>query len=401
MSHRRIVWAVMLLGLVPAGYAPGRADDDPTFLDKKLSYWLQQLTAGKDARARRRGVLAVEQVGHAGSRKVIPALVKALEEDKDPSVRAAAAHATGRAVARAMEQARTDKKDPLPRFDAARDALAKALRTDRSDAVREAAAGALGDIGPDARAAAGVLGAALKAKPPALVKAAASALRRMGKDARDAQAELLGLLGDRTADAEARTDAALALGQFGPDAAAALPVLKGVLADAKAALPTRRAAAETLGKMGREAGDAAGALAAVLTAKDAGAELRLAAVTALDQVGPGAKAAVPALVKATADGDRVVRCLAMQLLGRLGKDLDAHQHAAVVALLKCADDPNVEVCVAAIESLAALSAAQGLTSGDADAAVKKLDAILAREGRKPIRQAAQAAREKIRPPKKK
>jgi HEAT repeat protein len=396
MLHRWTPFAlliVLMLLLAPTG----RAEDEPTLRDRKLSAWLTDLHEGKDPKTRKQGVLAVELIGQERSRKVVPALVKALQEDKDAGVRAYAARAVGRSVAKAMEQARADKKDELPRFDNARDALAKALRTEKSETVREAAATALGYIGPDARGAVGSLAFALKDKNPATVKAAATALKRMGKDARDALDELQTLLGDKKADTEARTDAAVALGQIRPTAIQALPVMKEVLADTKANLPIRRAVAEALGKMGRDGSDAAAALADVLTAKDSHVDLRLAAVTSIEQFGTDGKPAVPALIKAAADSDRFVRCLAMQVLGRMGRELDTHRKDAVKALLKSADDSNVEVSVAAIEALAALSA-DGL-AGEADEVVKKLDAIIRREGRRAIREAAQTARDKIRPKK--
>jgi HEAT repeat protein len=397
MLRRWIVFALMIalqLVLVPAG----RAEDEPTFADRKLSAWLTDLHEGKDVKTRKRGVLALELIGQERSKKVIPALVKALQEDKDASIRAAAARAVGRSVAKVMDQARADKKEELPRFDNARDALAKALRTEKAETVREAAATALGEIGPDARGAVGSLASALKDKHLPTVKAAATALRRMGKDARDAQDELQTLLGDKKADTEARTDAAVALGQIRPTAIQSLSVMKEVLADAKTEAVIRRAVADALGKMGRDASDATGTLAGVLTAKDSPVDLRLAAVTAIDQFGRDGSAAIPALIKAAVDNDRFVRCLAMQVLGRMGRELDTHRKDAVKALLKSADDGNVEVSVAAIESLAALSA-DGL-AGESDEVVKKLDSIIRREGRKSIREAAQIARDKIRPKKK-
>jgi HEAT repeat protein len=396
MLHRGIGIALLAVLSLPLFV---RADDDePTFLDQKLSYWLKLLHEGKDRAARRKGMIGVEQIGYDNSKKVMPALVKALEEDKDPVLRAAAARAVGRAVAKTMANAREDKKEVLPRFDNARDALAKALRGEKVDDVREAAALALGDIGGDARGAVGALALALKDKHTATVRAAATALRRMGRDAREAQAELQTLLADKKADAEARTEAALALGLARPDVAAALPVLREVLADKSADPALRKAVAESIGKLGKDAADASPTLAVVLIDKDSKPELRLAAVTALDQLGAEARAAIPALIKATADSERVVRCLAMQTLGRLGKDLDDNRKEAVKALLKAVDDSNAEVSVAAIESLGALSS-EGLGS-EADTVVKKLDSILRRGDRKVITNAAAAARDKIRPKKK-
>lgn len=404
---RRCTLPGILTWIVLGMTAPLPAQDEPTFLDRKLSDWLTQLESGKDGKARRRGVLAVEQIGHAGSRKVVPALTKALREDTDPAVRTAAARAAGRTMARALEQARSDKKDDLPRFDATRDALAAALRTDRSEAVREAAALALGDLGPDARAATGALALALEDKHVPTVRAAAAALRRIGSEAGDAREALQRLLATREGDAEARADAALSLGQIRFDPAV-LPVLRAALTDASADARVRRAAAETLGKLGKESGDAAGDLGKVLTARETSADLRLAAATALEQIGTEGKAAIPALLLAISDAAqvrqmgehaRVIRCLAMHALGRLGKDLAERRKDTVAALLRATEDPNVEVCVTAIETLAALTA-EG-QAADSDAVVQKLDAILQREGRKAIREAAEAARERLRPKKEK
>jgi HEAT repeat protein len=389
---------VALVILVAGQGATGRDDDEPTFFDKKLSYWLKQLQEGKDARARRGGLLAVEQIGHARSRKVVPALVKAMREDKDEKVRAAAARAVGRAVAKAFEQARADKKDELPRFDDARDALASTLRTEKADPVREAAAAALGDIGPDARGAVGALAVALKDRHAATVRAAASALRRMGKDAKEAQAELQAVVGNSKEDLDARTEAAVALGLIDADVAQALPVMRKVVGDAKADTKLRKAVAEALGKWGKDAGDASATLGLVLVTKTTPVELRTAAVTALSQFGAEAKEAIPALIRAVDDNDNVVRCLAMQTLGQLGRELGDHREKAVKAILKGTEASNIEVAVSAVETLGGL-APDGLGS-EVDEVIKRLDAILKREGRKALREAAQAARDKIRPPKK-
>jgi HEAT repeat protein len=422
MTHR---WPLLLavLALTLGAIAPTKADDDePVYLTRKLSEWLDLLAKGKDAKDRERGVFGVEGVGHSRSRKVVPALVAALREDADPGVRAKAARATGRACAKALAQAREDKKDELPKFDSAREALETALRTDKSDAVREASAAALGDMGSDARGAAGALGLALKDAHAGTVAAAASALRRMGRDAREAESPLLALLADAGADDEVRTDAARALGQILADVPAAMKVMTAALADDKVPAPKidekdkskeeverlrkealeaaqmkrtllRRAVAESLGKWGKDAADASPALALMLIDKNSSEELRFSAITALEQFGPAAKAAVPALVKATADEDRTVRILAMQSLGRLHEVLEENRRPAIEAMLEATKDSSAEVCVCAAESLAALSAT-GL--GEEKAKVlKRLEEVVKREGRKAIREAAQAARDKI------
>src|SRR4029078_10933922 len=68
---------LLLLGALAACVclAAARADDEdePSFAGKKLSYWLSQLTEGKDAKDRQRGVIGVEQIGQHGRRKGGPA----------------------------------------------------------------------------------------------------------------------------------------------------------------------------------------------------------------------------------------------------------------------------------------------------------------------------------------
>ena len=56
-----------------------------------------------------------------------------------------------------------------------------------------------------------------------------------------------------------------------------------------------------------------------------------------------------------ADPERYVRVLAMHALGRLGKELEEQRGPAVKAILKSTDDSNVEVAVAAIETLGTLA----------------------------------------------
>lgn len=398
---------ILSVGVIIAAVAAARAQEiEPTFLDRKMSAWIDDVQNGKTVKERRRAILVLEQIGYAGSRKIMPPLVQAVREDKDEAVRAAAARAVGRAAAKALEQARADKKDELPRFDNARDALATAVRADKAEKVREAAALALGDLGYDARTAVGSLAAALKDKHKGTVNAAAAALKRIGREASEAQPELQVLLADKKADVEARVDAAVCLGQIRPDVPQALPGLKEALADEKADARIRRAVAEALGKLGKDAADATPALAAALIAKDSPPDLRLAAVGALDQFGAAGKDAIPALVKAVGDpalhkavGDdvRFLRCLGLHALGRMGDELRGQRKAVVAVVLKAMDDPNVEVCISAVETLGALGA-DGI-GGEMKDVVKQLDALLKREGRKSIREAATATRDKLVPKK--
>jgi hypothetical protein len=314
-------------------------------------------------------------------------------------VRQAAARGVGRTVRAMLVQAREDKLEEMPRFDDARTALSGSLRTDKADAVREACAEALGAIGPDARATVGALAGALKDKHPGTVTAAAGALRRMGRDAREAVSDLQQLLADKKAGAVARTHAAAALGHLPTEARDTVPTLREVLGDVKAPATVRRTAAETLGRLGRDAGVAAGTLGTVLTGKDSSDALRLAAATALDQIGPDARAALPALVKAVADADRTVGCVAMHAIGRMSAQLADQRKGAVTALVRCLDDSSIEARMAAIQTLGVVGS-DGLGE-QTEEVLKRLDGLITREGRKVVRDAAQNARDKIRPKAKK
>src|SRR5262249_45759176 len=154
-------------------------------------------------------VLALERVG-VTNKKVVPALVKAVRDDKNDRVRSSAARAVGRLVAKIIANAREDKEE-VPKFDNAISTLKEVLRSKAADKVRESAAIALGTIGPDARAAASDLSLTLKDKNADVVTASAVALRRMGEAAKDAASDLTTLLSNKKAPTLARTEAALAL----------------------------------------------------------------------------------------------------------------------------------------------------------------------------------------------
>lgn len=407
MSRRRVVPSLLTLLFVAA--VPGlRADDEPEFKGKALSYWIKQINEGPSPQDRIRGVLAVEQIGYWSSKdKALPALIRAMRQDKEPKVRAAGARALGRAIVRAFEIAVEDGKDK-PKLDKQRDELAAVLKTDKADAVREAAAWALGDLGPDARGSVGTLAGALKDKHAGTVRAAASALRKVGKDAREAEPDLVKLLADARADVVARTEAARCVGFTRVDPAGMLAALKEVAADGKADAGLRRVVCETIGKLGKDGVEASAVLGAVLAEgvparatdaeKAARAALRLAAASALDEFGSSAKAALPQLIKAVADEDRFVRCKALHSLGQMGLSLDRHRGDAWKAIKAATDDTNTEVAVAALDAIGSL-ASEGL-GARVDDALKHLDALLEREGRKAIVEAAKAAREKLRPKKK-
>jgi hypothetical protein len=394
LTMSRPALSLLLLSIVWVLVPAIRGDDaEPAVGGKKLSAWVAQLEA-KDSGQRRRAVLALRLLGADHAKKVAPALIKALRDDGDERVRRSAALALGNCVSRAFAKARKADAEDLPRFDDARDALASRLKADKSAAVREGCAMALGEIGFDARGAVGALATALKDKHEGTRAEAAIALRRIGREARDAAAELQEALADKKLDSRTRTEAARALGHVGSDASAALPTFKEVVADPKADVELRKAVAETLGRIGREGAEASETLGGVLTAKGTPPELRLAVVTTLDTLGAEAKAALPALLKAVNDDERTVRCVALHAIGHMGKELDTHRKSAVNALVRCLTDISLEVRLSAIEAIRVLGP-DGL--GDETARVtKQLEEAVRREGIKTVREAAQAALDKLR-----
>ena len=348
------ILAVLAVGMVLCPVA--HADEEPTFRDRPLSAWVAVLTSDADVKHRQGALIALERIGPLKSAKVLPAVVAALASpDQDEAVRAAAAQALGRIYDRVKEDNET------LRWDAARDGLAAAVRTDKSARVREAAATALGRLEGDAAKAVPELKAALKDPQPVVRSAAAEALRRIAvdkeaaEDVASALPELEQLLKDRDADHLGRAAAALAIGQVGaPAAVAAVGTLADAAADDKAPADVRRAAAEALGRLGADAGAAAGRLGSVLSAGDAPPEVRRAAAGALDRFGPAAKPALAALKKSVDDDDKFLRVVSMHALGRLNLDPGGEVKEVVAVLLPRIDDDVVEVRVAAIQAAAAL-----------------------------------------------
>ena len=191
----------------------------------------------------------------------------------------------------------------------------------RLETARESAVRVLGQIGPDAAAAVGVLAEALC---------------------------------DR--NRRVRLAAVRALGAIGPAARPALPAVVKALAEPD---PVRRAAAEALPRIdpnwagSPELADAVAALAADL--KRTG-EIGQGAADALVAVGP---ASVPALVRALASDDRIEREAAATTLGRLGPAA----RDAVPALRGALQDAHSWVRDAAARALRAIDPEAGPPTG--------------------------------------
>jgi HEAT repeat protein len=287
-----------------------------------------------------------------------PTLEKALAEDSDPRVRAAAAYALGAFGERAAALAaalRTALHDPDPRVrrSAARalgrlgEAAAEAVKDlcellkDPEMLVRRDAVTALGSVGsPTARPAVRPLLDLLKRESDGVVRRAAldKLVGLVGPDDRTAATELYPLLkGD---DPDAARSAAFVLANIGGhDAAPALPVLQKTLREDDE--QSQALAAAALASLGPEAAPAVLDLARVLTRSKTFTVRRNAAL-ALGQIGPKARDAVPLLMEALAPSEtQEVRMFAAEAIMKVGSP---GNDAAVPALLRIVEsDPDPQV----------------------------------------------------------
>lgn len=341
------------------------ADDDPVVANKKMSEWLEILQNKSIAVKQRRAALVVLSIHGSRVSGTVLALIAALE-DPEEDIRRGAAQTLGRMGMDA---------------DRAVTPLAEVVRADKADSVRLAAATALGRLGPKARPAALALAAALKDKHAGTRAAAAEAIGLVNAPAADVVLGLVEALGD--ADRAVRSNALTTLGRFDRKTPAAVSALANLLT--KDEFPDiRRKAAESLGQLGADARAAVPGLAQALQDKDV--DVRRWTAIALGKIGPAANAALPALAGALKkDPDSFVRGHAAHALGNLGKE-------AVPALLDCVlKEAIIEVRLAAIEAL-------GNIGPDAGEAVKVLNTART-DGRASVREAAEAALEKITPKK--
>ncbi|HZV06452.1 MAG TPA: HEAT repeat domain-containing protein [Gemmataceae bacterium] len=358
-------------------------EDEPQFRGKKLSEWIEQLQNGKTLRDRKAGLLALQLIGPRKSRKVTQALIAAVRENTEDTIRIGAAHALGEIAAKARDE------DDIP-IEKIRDALAASLRTDKKPNVRRACAKALGEMKGRATLAVDVLAIALKDADAGTRTEAAGALRQLGRNAYDALAELQTALRNAKLERLTRLHCADALGQIGSDEA--VPSLKEVLADNKSDMELRRACAHALGELGQKAANAVPALASALTAKESNVELRRACAEALDGIGSEARPALTALRTALKDEDQFVRSLSLHAISQMGQELGDERKLAIDGILTVMDDNVLEVRIAAIQALGNLGA-EGL--GDQNKAVVARLTAATRDPQKAVSEAAKVALKKL------
>jgi HEAT repeat protein len=394
------------------------ADDDPVLQNKRLSEWIE-LLRGEQAQITRQtllqamgcsashpkvwqpwllqrreaGLLAVSLIGPQKSPNVFPALLGALRNDPEESLRRGAAQSLGRLGRKVHEDNKEMRGTPI-KLTEVRNGLVEALRADNSPKVREACARSLGQLQEDATDGIPALVHALKDTDENTQAAAGEALRILGLTItiRDKLPELEEAFKNPKTNTMARVQVALTIGLIGRSVAVDNKVLREVLKDAKAPGDLRVTVAETLGALGSSS--AVEDLTAVLGAKDSSQALRHACLAALDTFGADAKPALPELKKGLNDKDKFIRTQSMHVLGRIGKELGPESKEIVKELLKITNDPIFEVRLAAIETLGNLGAE---AIGDDLPMVLERLTELAKDGQRTIRDAAEDAKKKLKP----
>lgn len=237
--------------------------------------------------------------------------------------------------------------------------LMRILREEKDPGKRTQAAFALGQFGPEAKAAVPLLVACLKEKDDELRKRAAHSLENIGSLASSDVPNLCAALKD--SDPDVRTSIAQCLVKMGLAAKSAVPSIIEALNDKDVSV--RKLCVTALGRIGPEAEEAVGALMEVL--KDPEPELRSQAAIALGKIGPAAKKAVPALTETLKNNDKSLRINAITALEGLGVEAKA----AIPELMKLLRNGDKDVQFAACSALGAIGP-------DAKEAVPKMLALI-------------------------
>jgi HEAT repeat protein len=360
----------MIGALLTVGFWLGAAlGQTPAGDEEVLRRVLKVLAEAQEPQRRQAAVLALEAFGPQAP-GVLLALTEALRKDPSPLVRSAAAQVLG--------QMGEDARRAIP-------SLTEALRQDAAPAVRAAAAKALGGkLVPYSKTAVLALGEALSDPDDDTRTAAAEALRNLGSEARAALRPLLETLKNPKAGRFTHIYALQAVCRF-PDAAEEiLPVVRHVL-EQSADGSVRQAAVEGLGRFGAAARPLVPIVVRYFQDKKSPPSLRMTCAEALLAIGLEAAVGWPAVQAALSDADAGVRTQAIRLAGALG----SVEPRVVPALLERAlQDVHVEARLAAIQELGRL----GSRAREAEPALRRL---AQQDSRAVIRQAAQAAVEKI------
>ncbi|MCI0461646.1 MAG: HEAT repeat domain-containing protein [Gemmataceae bacterium] len=366
--------AILLIGLASLLALPLRAPGGTEVGGKRTAEWLKILLADKEAKQRRRALIALEIIGPKGDR-VLQGLTIALRQETDSELR--------REVAQTLGRMGEDARSAIPD-------LTQSLSGDKHGPVREAAAKALGEMGALAKKAIPTLAAALKDSHPGTRTAAAAALKGLAGEIESVLTQVLDLIKDgkdANSPPVARVYAAQMIGQLGIRAPVVVPVLTAVMADEGDHPQVRQAVADALARFEFRAEEAAKPLARAAVDTKAPIDLRRSALMALGKVTTDPKVVWPAAKAALDDKDATLRAQAVRVAGPVGR---AEQEVVPTLARVAQKDKNIEVRLAAIQELGALG-------GAAKSAQKALQELANTDPRPAVRDAASAALKLIRP----
>jgi HEAT repeat protein len=345
-------------------------------LGKTVAEWIVILKEDMRSNYRQAALIAIESSDSA-RRIGLPAILEAVEKDKDDKVRQDAVLLLGRLG---------------PKTNGALRALVFTLKNDKTDSVRQAAATVIGSklfIEPAAEYLS-FLADALNDPHAGTRIAVAGALRDMGKNAASAFPKLLERAQDAKEHALVRAAAIHVLSRNDEKNPKLTALLIEVLKNPDNVFALREAAIDGLSRTGSESKDVVDALCVAVA--DMNLELRKASSISLSTLGAKAASAWPTVNDRLSRGkdgpkekDGNVRNHLIRFAGALGKSND---EAITVLTIAAKIDDSTENRIAAIQELAELGAR-------AKAAVPTLKMIVAQDGRAAIRDAAEKAIKKI------
>lgn len=353
--HFKAVAALFILGMLT--HALVAFEEEPIFQGKKFSEWEAMLKVDsnyskltdaekeKSSRSRRAGLIALELMANSLDKRILPSMVRVLENDPEEKLRETAALSLTRVALKMSEKTKSSSTRQY-----AAEVLKESLEKDKSIRVKEIAASSLGKMVPESAPAIPALILGMKQKDTGLRVAAVDALRRLGPEAKAAAPDLRVLAIDATADIISKSFAFLALGNLKDSEA--IPVLLQTVQDAKMPLELRLPAANAISMMGGEAGGrVAEKLGLLLIDEGTPKDLKIALSITLDSQESFAYPAWKSMVPALKDRDAAVRSIILHCLGSIGAKLQKDFKMVQTAVLGCVNDSALEVRLAAVETL--------------------------------------------------
>lgn len=353
--HFKALAALFILGMLT--HALVAFEEEPVFQGKKFSEWEAMLKVDsnyskltdaekeKSSRSRRAGLIALELMANSLDKRILPAMVRVLENDPEEKLRETAALSLTRVALKMSEKTKSSSTRQY-----AAEVLKESLEKDKSIRVKEIAASSLGKMVPESAPAIPALILGMKQKDTGLRVAAVDALRRLGPEAKAAAPDLRVLAIDATADIISKSFAFLALGNLKDSEA--IPVLLQTVQDAKMPLELRLPAANAISMIGGEAGGrVAEKLGLLLIDEGTPKDLKIALSITLDSQESFAYPAWKSMVPALKDRDAAVRSIILHCLGSIGAKLQKDFKVVQAAVLSCVNDSALEVRLAAVETL--------------------------------------------------